>query len=394
MHYLDHAATAPLRPAAQAAMAAAMAEPGNASSQHGPGRAARRIAEDARDAMAAALGAHPSEVLFTSGGTESDNLAVKGLFWARRAADPRRDRIVLSRIEHHAVLEAAQWLADHEGAQLDWLDVDRDGLIDPAQLGALLAAQGDRTALISAMWANNEVGTLQPIRELAAIAAQHGVPLHVDAVQAAGSEPIDFAASGVSALSVSAHKFGGPAGAGALLLRRDAAAIALAHGGGQERGLRSGTLAVPLIAGMAAALGDAVAGRGTEHARIDSLRAMLAAGAGELGGVQLNGHPTRRLAGIAHLSVSGCEGDALLMLLDQQGIACSTGSACDAGVSRASHVLLAMGRTEPQARAALRFSLGHTTTPADVAAVLDALPGVVASARAAAAPATLAGAAR
>ena len=382
MPYLDHAATTATRPEVVAAVAATMTQLGNPSSLHAAGRAARRRVEESRERLAAALGASPSEVIFTSGGTESDNLAVKGMFWARRDADAARTVVIASAIEHHAVLDAVQWLADHEGAEVVWLPVDAEGLVHPAALERALDEHAGRVALVTVMWANNEVGTVQPIAALAAVASAHGVPLHTDAVQAIGAVPVDFAASGAAALSLTGHKLGGPAGVGALLLRRDAACVALLHGGGQERDLRSGTPATALIVGLAEAVDLAVADRADAAHRLERLRARLVDGAlRAVPDAVVNGHPTQRLAGIAHLSFPGCEGDSLLMLLDARGIECSTGSACDAGVARPSHVLLAMGVDHGQARGSLRLSLGRTSTDADVDAVLDALPTVVERAR-------------
>jgi cysteine desulfurase len=379
MPYLDHAATTPMRPQAIAAVTSAMAEVGNPSSLHGSGRFARRRVEESREQLAAALDARPSEVIFTSGGTESDNLAVKGLFWARRDADPRRRRILATTVEHHAVLDALDWLAAHEGAEITWLEVDGSGLVAPA---ALRAALDDNVALATVMWANNEVGTIQPIRDLAQIAHEFGVPFHTDAVQAVGAMPVQFAASGVDALTMTGHKLGGPYGAGALLIRRDAAVVPLLHGGGQERDLRSGTLDVPGTVGLAAATAIAVDHQPDEALRLAALRDRLIDGVrGIVPDVIVNGHPTQHLPGLAHLSFPGCEGDSLLMLLDARGVECATGSACSAGVTRPSHVLLAMGADAAGARSSLRFSLGHTSTIDDVDAVLDEIGPVVERAR-------------
>jgi cysteine desulfurase len=379
MPYLDHAATTPMRPEAIAAVTTAMADIGNPSSLHGSGRRARRRVEESREQLADALGARPSEVIFASGGTESDNLAVKGLFWARRDSAPRRTRIVASPVEHHAVLDTLDWLADHEGAQISWLDVDRTGRVTPEALRKVL---DDDVALVTVMWANNEIGTVQPIRELAAVAHQHGVPFHTDAVQAVGALPVDFAASGVDALSMTGHKLGGPVGAGALLLRRDAVVVPLLHGGGQERDVRSGTLDAPGVVGLAVATEAAVAAQPDEAIRLATLRDRLVDGVRQVvPDVIVNGHPTEHLPGIAHLSFPGCEGDSLLMLLDARGIECSTGSACSAGVAQPSHVLIAMGADAASARSSLRFSLGHTSTYEDVEAVLDEIGPVVERAR-------------
>ncbi len=379
MPYLDHAATTPMRPEAIEAVTAAMAELGNPSSLHGSGRHARRRVEESREQLAATLGARPSEVVFTGGGTESDNLALKGMFWARRDADPRRRRVIVSAVEHHAVLDAAGWLAAHEGAEITWLEVDDTGLVARA---ALRDALTDDVALVSVMWANNEVGTVEPVRELAEIAHEYGIPFHTDAVQAVGAVPVDFAASGADALTMTGHKLGGPPGAGALLLRRDATPVPLLHGGGQERDVRSGTVNVPGTVGLAAAAAAAVRDRVDESPRLATLRSRLIDGVRAAApDVIVNGHPDDHLPGIAHLSFPGCEGDSLLMLLDARGIECSTGSACSAGVAQPSHVLIAMGAGADCARSSLRFSLGHTSTEADVDAVVDEIGPVVERAR-------------
>jgi cysteine desulfurase len=382
MPYLDHAATTPMLPEAVAAVGEAMGELGNPSSLHGAGRRARRRVEESREQLAEALGARPSEVLFTGGGTESDNLALKGLFWARRNADPRRRRVIASAVEHHAVLDAVEWLGTHEGAEITWLPVDATGAVSPDALRAALAADPDSAAVVTVMWANNEVGTLEPIAELAAVAHEFGVPLHTDAVQAVGAVPVDFAAAGVDALSLTGHKLGGPYGAGALLLRRDVECVPLLHGGGQERDVRSGTLDVPGIVGLATAAGLAVRRRDEVAPRVAALREELVRGVrAVVPDVQCNGDPHACLPGIVHLSFPGCEGDSLLMLLDARGVECSTGSACSAGVSQPSHVLLAMGASPTRARSSLRLSLGHTSTRADVEAVLDAIGPAVERAR-------------
>jgi cysteine desulfurase len=388
--YLDHAATTPMLPEAVAAMAEALTRTGNASSLHTSGRRARRDVEEARERIAAAVGARPSEVVLTTGGTESDNLAVKGLYWARHDADRRRNRVLVSAIEHHAVLDAAQWLAAHEGAELELLEVDGAGRVRPETLRAALAREPERVALVSVMWANNEVGTVNPVRELAAIAHEFGVPLHTDAVQAVGVLPVDFAASGVDALSLTGHKLGGPVGAGALLLGREVVLTPLLHGGGQERDVRSGTLDTPAVVGLATAVELAVGDAPRRSAQLAGLRDELVERITEaVPEAVLNGDPgtgvveggPSRLPGNAHLSFPGCEGDSLLMLLDAQGIECSTGSACTAGVAQPSHVLLAMGADEATARGSLRFSLGHTSTGADVDAAAAAIGPVVERAR-------------
>jgi cysteine desulfurase len=382
MTYLDHAATTPMLPEAVDAFTAALGEVGNASSLHASGRRARRVVEEARERIAAALGARPSEVVFTAGGTEADNLAIKGLYWARRGTDAGRVRILAGAAEHHAVLDATGWLAVHEGAEVTLLPVDETGRVLPETLAAALAEHGDDTALVTVMWANNEVGTVQPIAELAAIARAHRVPFHTDAVQAVGQLPVDFAASGVDALTVTGHKLGGPLGVGALLVGRDVRLTPLLHGGGQERDVRSGTLDAPGIVAFAVAVEAAVKSRSERTATMTGLRDDLIRRVVDLvPDAVLNGHPVERLPGNAHFSFPGCEGDALLMLLDARGIECSTGSACSAGVAQPSHVLLAMGADEERARGSLRFSLGHTSTAADVDKLIGALGPVVERAR-------------
>ena len=370
-------------PAAIEAMTAQMAIIGNASSLHTSGRLGRRVVEESRETVAQALGARPSEVLFTSGGTESDNLAIKGTFWARRDADPRRVRLLVSTVEHHAVLDCVDFLQAHEGAKVTWLEVDHLGRVHPETVRVAIEADPESVALVSVMWANNEVGTVQPIAEITAVAHEFDIPVHSDAVQAAGQVEVDFARSGLDLMSVTGHKVGGPQGVGALLARRDAKLVPLTHGGGQERQVRSGTLDVPAIRGFAVAIRQATADLAAESKRLVTLRDRLIRGAQDAGfGVQVSGDwepgdGIGRLPGNAHLLVPGCDGDSLLYLLDAAGVECSTGSACQAGVPQPSHVLLAMGMPEQQARGALRLTLGHTSTDADVDAFLAALPGAV-----------------
>ncbi len=386
--YLDHAATTPMLPEAVTAMTEELSRFGNPSSLHNAGRRARRVVEESREQIAEVFGARASEVIFTSGGTEADNLAVKGLFWARRRADARRQRLLTSPVEHHAVLDSVRWLCDTEGACADWLGVDATAAIRPEVLRAALERDPGSAAVVSVMWANNEVGTVQPIAALAAVAHEFGVPFHTDAVQAAAHLPVDFTASGADALTVTGHKLGGPVGAGALIIGRGLAPVPVLHGGGQERDIRSGTLDAPAIRAFAVAAVISARRRAEEARRLaalrdDLIRQVLAA----VPEAVLNGPPPGpdRLPGNAHFSFPGCEGDALLLLLDARGIACSTGSACTAGVAEPSHVLLAMGADEARARGSLRFSLGHTTTQADVDALGEAIGEAVARARRAAA---------
>jgi cysteine desulfurase len=387
--YLDHAATTPMLPEALEAMVIELAYTGNPSSLHNAGRRARRVIEESREQIAQTYGARPSEVIFTSGGTEADNLAIKGLYWSRRASGAAsggkpRKRILATAIEHHAVLDCVRWLGEHEEAEVEWLGVDSVGRLSPDVLRETIERDPDSVALVSVMWANNEVGTIQPIAELAAVAAEHSIPFHSDAVQAAGQLPVRLAASGATALTITAHKIGGPVGAGALLLARGEDPVPVLHGGGQERDVRSGTLDTAAIAGFAVAA-DWAARNQTEHAaRIAKLRdELISAVRSEVPDAILNGPEpgTDRLASNAHFSFPGCEGDALLMLLDAKDIACSTGSACTAGVAQPSHVLLAMGADRARAKSSLRFSFGHTSTQDDVEALREVIGEVVDRAR-------------
>jgi len=392
MAYLDHAATTPILPEAVAASTAQLGLVGNPSSLHADGRRARRVVEEARETLAAAFGARPSEVVFTSSGTEANNLALKGLYWARRAADPRRRRIVASAVEHHAVIDPIQWLVDSEGAEVTWLPVDEVGRVSPDTLRRELARESESIAVVSIMWANNEVGTVQPIHQLVQVAHEYAIPIHTDAVQAAGHLSVNFDEMGADAVSLSGHKFGGPLGVGALLLTRSCSPVPLIHGGGQERDVRSGTLDTPSIAGIAAAAHIAQATRASEASRIAALRDELLVRLLECVPEAIVNGDTRleiqhRLPGNAHVSFPGCEGDSLLMLLDARGISCSTGSACSAGVAQPSHVLLAMGADPDIARSSLRFSLGHSSTRSDVDALIGEIGPVIERARAAGAAA-------
>lgn len=393
--YLDHAATTALRPEARDAWLAAAEATGNASSVHAAGRAARRIWEDARDEVAQALGCQPIEVVFTSGGTESVNLALKGLWWARGGA------LVLPDGEHHATLETAEWL-ETQGAEIRRVGIDSTGAIPVDRFAAALAgdaaaeargAEGRTDAgLATALIANNEVGTVNDAAALARAAAEARVPLHLDAVGAVGHVPVDYgawrgdAAGGVGlvALSVSGHKVGAPVGIGALVVSRHVEPTALVHGGGQQRALRSGTPDVAGAAALATALRLATAERESETARLTALRARLIDGVrATVDGAELLGDPTRRLPGNAHFLLPGARGETLLFLLDAAGISASTGSACQAGIAEPSHVVMALGRSEVEARSVLRFTLGRTSVEADVDVLLAALPGAVARARAA-----------
>jgi cysteine desulfurase len=370
--YLDYAATAPMPAAVREAYVSALGLVGNPSSIHSQGQHAKQVLEDAREQVAASLGADRVEVTFTGGGTEAVNLGVKGLYWSRN-----RRRILVPHGEHHATIEAVEWLAEHEGAVLDWIPVDALGRIDLAYLSDHL---GDDVALVTLLMANNEIGTIQPVAEVAALAAAHGVPVHVDAIAAYGYLAVDFHALGVAALSVSAHKIGGPVGVGALVIGRSTTITPLVHGGSQQRG-RSGTQDAAGAAAFGVAASLATAAIAAHATRLRELRDRLVDGIrAAVPSAVLRGDPVDRLPGNAHFTFPGCEGDSLLFLLDSEGFSVSTGSACQAGVPEASHVLLALGLDEPTARGALRFTLGHDTTEAEVDALVAALPAAVARA--------------
>jgi len=374
--YLDHAATTPLRPEAREAWLAAHDVLGNPSSIHGAGQAARRVLENAREQLAAVLGCQPIEIVFTSGGTEAANLALKGLWWSRPSAT---DAVVLPEGEHHATLDVVGWLATAEGAAVRSVPLDALGRIDPGAFARELPGAAVATALV----ANNEVGTLQDAARLAELASDAAVPLHLDAVSALGQVAVDFAAwrgggtgtGGLAAMSVSAHKVGGPVGVGAAVISRHARVTPLVHGGGQQRSLRAGTQDVAGAAAFAAAATAAEAERETESRRVSRLRDRLVDGIRtRVPAARLLGDPTDRLPGNAHVLFPDAAGETLLFLLDMAGIAVSTGSACQAGVAEPSHVVLALGLDDRAARSVLRFTLGRTSTDADVAAALDRLP--------------------
>ena len=377
--YVDHAATTPMIPAAREAWLEASRHVGNPSSLHASGRHARRLVEEARERIAAALHVRPSAVIFTAGGTESDNLAIKGLYWSRRRATGA-SRILLSTIEHHAVLDPVQWLVEDQGAQADWLAVNALGRVDVDEVERALS-EGE-VALCTVMWANNEVGTVQPVAHLAEICRAAGVPFHTDAVQALGHLPMDLTAVGADAVTISSHKVGGPFGAGALIANPTTMLTPVAHGGGQEREVRSGTLDAPAMSAFATAVEHAVAGQAARARHLAALRSELVdAITSVVPDAILNGDPgvgaDVRLPGNVHMSFPGCEGDLLLMLLDAAGVDCSTGSACTAGIPEPSHVLLAMGVDTKTARSSLRFSLGELSTADDVSAIVSALPSAV-----------------
>lgn len=412
--YLDHAATSPMPAEVLEAYSEALAEIGNPASTHGHGQAASERLEQARERIARALGCDPALVTLTGGGTESINLALKGMYWAARRSSSSRNALLIAEGEHHATIEAAEWLRDEQGAELHWLPIDEHGLLRPETLREAIARVGaERVALASFLWGNNEVGGMLPVRGLAAVARDHGVPVHLDAVAALGQLPIDFGeltGLGVDALSVSAHKIGGPVGVGALLLSRRASIDPLLHGGSQQRA-RSGTQnvagAVAFASALELAYGDDFE---TRIARLTVLRDRLiegvlervpgavlrgpapsarvegSAGTADVGGDAGAGTDLvafARLPGNAHFTFEGCQGDSLVFLLDAAGVSASVGSACRAGVAEVSHVLLAMGIREHEAVGSLRFTLSPSTSDVEVDTLLDALPEAVRRARAA-----------
>ncbi len=373
--YADHAATAPLRPEALAAMLPFFSDEfANPSSLHSPGERAAKAVRAARAEMAAVLDCAPGEVVFTSGGTESDNLALHSAAQAGRRAG--RTHLIVSAVEHHAVLRAAEEL-QRQGFSLSVLPVDGDGRVS---VEALRTALRPDTALVSIMTANNEIGTAQPIAALSRVCAAAGVPFHTDAVQAVGHLPLSFAALGCDYLSLSAHKFGGPKGVGALLVRKGAPFVPLLRGGAQERGRRAGTENVPGILGMSKALSCAAAEQEPESKRLAGLRKKLCRGIAEIPHVKLNGGG-ERLPGIVSVCFEGIEGESLLLMLDNEGICASAGSACASGSLEPSHVLTAIGVPPQLALGALRLSLGALTTEADIDRILQVLPPLVAHLR-------------
>ena len=387
MAYLDHAATTPMFPEAVAAMSELLALPGNPSSLHASGRLSRRHVEEARETVARVLGARAGEVVFTAGGTEADNIGLKGLAWAERERDSKKRRVVVSAIEHHAILDPAEWLRDDDEFELTLVAVDEYGRVTPEALRAALGEDPSDVAVVSIMLANNEVGTVNDIVALSAVTREHGIRFHTDAVQAPAWLNVRHDELGVCAMTVSGHKVGGPHGVGALVISRDCVVTPLVHGGGQERDVRSGTLDTPAIVAFAKALEVVEARRESEVARVSALRDQLVQRVQEIApDAVYNGHADERLANNAHFTFPGCLGDSLLMLLDAQGVECSVGSACSAGVPQPSHVLLAMGASANDARSTLRFTLGYSSTQDDVDALIAALPSALERARRAGMP--------
>ena len=374
--YLDHAATAPINDAAITALNTQMRKLGNASSVHNPGREVRKDVEDARHKLSELVNSNPSEIIFTGSGTEANNLAIKGFFWQ----SPDRNVIVTSAFEHHAILDPVEWLVEHEGAEQVLIPITKAGVIDLDFLEKVVAARGSEIAVISIMHSNNELGSIQPISEVVKIAGD--IPVHTDAVQSFGKVDFDFQKLGVTAATISAHKVGGPLGIAALILRRGLDLTPILHGGGQEREIRSGTLNAPAIVAFAAASEFAIANRTANFAKIRELRDYLIAGLKRVvPEVSINSISDPALPGIVNATFPGTESDALLLLLDTEGISASAGSACSAGVPRPSHVLVALGLSESDADASLRISIGTTNTKAEIDQVLAVMPSVVERAR-------------
>jgi cysteine desulfurase len=373
--YVDHAATTPLSPAAFKAITSQLQELGNPSSLHTHGRATRKALEDAREAIAREVGSLPSEVIFTASGTEANNIALKGLWWNGKAQG--KTIVVISAIEHHAILDPAHWLETHEGAEVILVPVNVYGVINLDFLKDLISKRGDEIAVISIMHSNNETGVIQPIQEVVTIAGD--IPVHTDAVQSFKKVPLSYKELAVTALTLSAHKVGGPLGIGALILRRAYEIPALLHGGGQEREIRSGTLNAPSIVAFSAAASEQYPTSAVQTLRDNFIAAVHNA----IPDAYVNGEASLRLPGIVNVTFPGTQSDTLLLLLDNAHVSASTGSACSAGVHEASHVLLAMGHTEVTAQSSLRFSFGAASTQADVDYVMSVLPGVIATGRAA-----------
>lgn len=373
--YLDYAATSPLRDEVLDCYVEHLKNLGNPSSVHSSGQRIRRALEEARESLAKSVDCNRSEVIFTAGGTESDNLAIKGLYWQRNSEAVARPIIISSGTEHHASIDPMEWLEKHDGAEIVWLPVDDQGIIDFKFFEDFLAEHHEKVALVNLMWANNETGVITDMSRVVELAKKYELPVHSDAIAAFGHIPISFAQSGLSTMSISAHKIGGPIGAGALIVSRSTKLVSIIHGGGQERGMRSGTMNAPVAKAFAKAAEIAVAELDTETQRLQALRDRLVESVKAL--TPLAHHTAGSVARMphnAHFTFEGCSGDSLLFLLDQQGVCVSVGSACQAGVNGPSHVLVAMGRTEREANGCIRMTLGKDTTDADIDAVLAALP--------------------
>lgn len=368
-------------------MAKLLTDCGNPSSLHASGRRARRLVEEARESVANSLGCRPAEVVFTSGGTEANNIALKGIAWDQRDKDSKRNRVLISAVEHHAILDPANWLGESDDFRVEYIPVTSSGLVTPDALARTINDDFDSVAVVSVMLANNEVGTINNIAALVDVIRGHGIRFHTDAVQAPLWVDVNFSDLGTCAMSVSGHKVGGPHGVGAIIMSRDCTVTPLIHGGGQERDVRSGTLDVPAIAAFAKALEISVRQRSEQVSRITKLRdELIDQVKAVVPDAILNGDRQARLANNVHFTFPGCLGDSLLMLLDANGVECSVGSACSAGVPQPSHVLLAMGADEDSARCTLRFSLGHNSTSKDLTELITYLPSAVERAKRAGVP--------
>jgi cysteine desulfurase len=373
--YLDHAATSPIRPSVLARYTKALEQVGNPASVHSFGQSSRQILEEAREIIAESIGCDRNEVIFTSGGTESDNLAVKGLYWHRHGQDQNRTLVVTSRAEHAAVLDSVNWLVAEQGAEVHFVSMSDDGVLDLEELSEVLEKRSDQIALVSLMWANNEIGVVHPITKITELAKAQSIPVHSDAIAALGHIPLNFAASGLSALTITGHKVGAPVGVGALILARSEKLTPVVHGGGQERNMRSGTPDAAAASAMAIAVKEAVG----EQAELQNLHARLSArlvsGVREVApDVKVSSEHAPRLSNNVHFRFPGCLGDSLLYLMDVHGVSISTGSACSAGVSSPSHVVLSLGADSDEAMGTMRITFGHNSSEADVDAFLEAFP--------------------
>ena len=378
--YFDHAATTTMVEPAIAALTDAIKKLGNASSLHSAGRSVRKDLEQAREQIAQAIDCAPSEVIFTATGTEANNLAIKGLYWL--GVKKNKKVIITSTFEHHAVADPITWLAEHEGAQVVAIDVDRNGFVDLKQLATRVEEHKNNIALISIMHANNEVGTIQDINQVVKIAGD--IPVHSDCVQSFGKVELSFKKLGVTAATISAHKIGGPLGVAALILRKGLDIEPVLHGGGQERDLRSGTFNAPGIISFAAAAANAVDNRKERELKIRELKSELIQTIKKnISDAWVNGDQAKSLPGIVSITFPKTDSEGLLLLLDGEGIACSTGSACSAGVQRPSHVLMAMGLTEDETTSTLRFSLSYSNTINEIAKLGSVIATVVARSKAA-----------
>jgi cysteine desulfurase len=373
--YLDHAATSPIRATVLELYVATLSEIGNPASVHSYGQRSRQILEQSREQIAQAINCDRNEVIFTSGGTESDNLAVKGLYWEANSKDPKKNVIISAAAEHHAVLDAINWLVDSQNAELFVIPSDDQGVLDVAELKNFLEQNAPRVALISVMWANNEIGVIHPISEINKLAKSFQIPVHSDAIAALGHIPVDFAESGLAAMTITGHKLGGPVGSGALILRRDQKLTPVNHGGGQERNLRSGTPDASSAAALALTITEAVSEQEGLAARHKLMTDRLVAEVKQIApDVIVSSEKALKLPNNAHFRFPGCLGDSLLFLLDSDGVSISTGSACTAGVSGPSHVVLSLGASNDEAMGTLRITLGHSTKDQDIDAFLEPFP--------------------